>query len=405
MRPTVNDIAREAGVSLATVDRVLNARTGVRDKTANRVMAAIDRLGYVRDVTAANLARQRQYRLCFLLPSGRTGFLRLLRDTIRAAAEEARRDRTDIGIVAYSARGPNGFVAALGALHAAEYDGVAIMAPETPEVRDAVRRLRAEGVAVVALVSDLPGAAADHFVGIDNIAAGRTAGFLLGRFAAPGPGRVMVLASSMTARDSVERRLGFDRVMAERFPHLRVLPTIEGHDDPPTIRAAIGRVLAGGDLAGVYALGSGTAAMLDALAAAGRPTAPVAVAHELTEANRLALLTGALDAVITQDVGHLVRSALRVLRAKSDNTAISAAQERIRIEVVVSENLPAELFAARAAPAPPAAPDGPPPARDAPAPPPASRAPAPGREVACAEGRPALRRPAPRPLQAKGPAT
>ncbi|MFY8145905.1 MAG: LacI family DNA-binding transcriptional regulator, partial [Rhodobacter sp.] len=68
MRPTVNDIAREAGVSLATVDRVLNDRPGVRAKTAEAVQAAIRRIGYVRDVAAANLARQRDYRLAFVLP-------------------------------------------------------------------------------------------------------------------------------------------------------------------------------------------------------------------------------------------------------------------------------------------------------------------------------------------------
>jgi LacI family transcriptional regulator len=53
-KPTVNDIAREAGVSLATVDRVLNARPGVRARTINAVNDAISRLGYVRDMAAAN---------------------------------------------------------------------------------------------------------------------------------------------------------------------------------------------------------------------------------------------------------------------------------------------------------------------------------------------------------------
>ena len=38
-RPTVNDIAKAAGVSLATVDRVLNARPGVTEKTVHRVNA------------------------------------------------------------------------------------------------------------------------------------------------------------------------------------------------------------------------------------------------------------------------------------------------------------------------------------------------------------------------------
>ena len=54
-------------------------------------------------------------------------------------------------------------------------DGVAIMAPETPQVRDAIVRLKEAGTAVVALVSDLPNAPRDNFIGIDNNAAGRTA--------------------------------------------------------------------------------------------------------------------------------------------------------------------------------------------------------------------------------------
>ncbi|MEO0363356.1 MAG: LacI family DNA-binding transcriptional regulator, partial [Pseudomonadota bacterium] len=62
MRPTTRDLAREAGVSLATVDRVLNGRPGVREATVEAVNAAIERLGYVRNQSAANLARGRTYR-------------------------------------------------------------------------------------------------------------------------------------------------------------------------------------------------------------------------------------------------------------------------------------------------------------------------------------------------------
>ena len=45
-RATLEDVARTAGVSLATVDRVVNRREGVRGKTIARVEAAVARLGY-----------------------------------------------------------------------------------------------------------------------------------------------------------------------------------------------------------------------------------------------------------------------------------------------------------------------------------------------------------------------
>jgi LacI family transcriptional regulator len=51
-RATVHDVARAAGVSLATVDRVLNGRPGVRPQTAEKVDAAIRELDFRRDLSA-----------------------------------------------------------------------------------------------------------------------------------------------------------------------------------------------------------------------------------------------------------------------------------------------------------------------------------------------------------------
>ena len=51
------------------------------------------------------------------------------------------------------------------------------------------------------------------------------------------------------------------------------------------------------------------------------------------------LLSGRLDAVIAQNPGHLVRSALLVLRARCDGRATIASQEEIRIEILLRENL------------------------------------------------------------------
>jgi LacI family transcriptional regulator len=342
MRPTVNDIAREAGVSLATVDRVLNDRPGVRGKTIQAVTEAIERLGYIRNVAAANLARQRLYRFLFVLPDVQSQFIRSLQDAIAEAARGPLADSSEVLIETVPLRDPHALVNTLDAYRDVHLDGCAIMAHETPEVRDLIIRLKARGTAVVSLITDQPQAPRDHFVGIDNEAAGRTAAVLLGRFVGQKPGKVAVVVSSMLARDMVERRHGFDEVLAERFPHLQTLPSLEGHDDRDlTTRITAACLDAHDGVVAVYVAGAGTRGVTEALEAAGLAGKPVVVAHELTRHTRAALIDGSIDAVIAQDVGHLARSALRVLRAKIDRLPLDEGQEQIRITVLIRENLAA----------------------------------------------------------------
>ena len=94
------------------------------------------------------------------------------------------------------------------------------------------------------------------------------------------------------------------------------------------------------DLAGIYSLGAGNRGLIKALSAGGRGDLCVIV-HELTAETRAALQGGVVDAVLNQDAGHEVRSAIRVLRAKADGLLVNAAQERIRLDIFIKDNLPA----------------------------------------------------------------
>ena len=100
-RPTVIDIAREAGVSLATVDRVLNARPGVRAQTIGAVNDAITRLGYVRDQAAANLARSRSYPMAVVLPDSDSQFVQTLAQSLTDASAQAAATRTEARLLRF----------------------------------------------------------------------------------------------------------------------------------------------------------------------------------------------------------------------------------------------------------------------------------------------------------------
>ncbi len=340
-KPTVNDIARVAGVSLATVDRVLNERPGVREVTIHKVKAAVEELGYIRDTAAANLARQKTYRFVFVLPDWKGQFLASLERGIAETVVSARHDRTEIRTIRVPNHDHTVLVQKMSALDAAELDGLAIMAKETPLVRDAIADLRKRGVPVVSLVSDQPNSERDHFVGIDNVAAGRTAGTLLGRFAGGRRGKVIVVITTKQSRDMIERRLGFDQVIGAEFPGLAPLPSLEGKEDPAHTEAITRRALEmNPDTVGIYSVGASVRGIARAIASVELAARPVLVDHELTENSASLLRDGVVDAVITQNTGHLARSALRVLRAKCDRRPVIKSQENIRIDIVIRENLP-----------------------------------------------------------------
>ena len=345
MRPTVHDIAAAAGVSLATVDRVLNLRPGVRSVTRAKVEQAIERIGYGRDVAAANLAKSRIYPFTFILPAGDNSFMRGLEAEIRAAMERSAFERTQISIVSVPAFDAPALQAALEEAHAIRPAGIAVVAVDSPEVAAAVNRLHNDGIPVVTLVSDLSGSNRDHFAGVDNTAAGRTAGSLMGRFLGERPGPVAVLAGSMLVRDHRERLDGFRAVLDAEFPGRTILPVLEGHDDPSETERLVRAALAAHpDIVGIYSLGAGNRGLIAALRS--RASKPCVIAHELTPHTRGALQDGLIDAVLNQDAGHEVRSAIRVLKAKADGLAVIGAQERIRLDIFLKDNLPFDEAAA-----------------------------------------------------------
>ena len=201
------------------------------------------------------------------------------------------------------------------------------MALDHPAVREAINALAARGVTVVTLVSDVPGSKRVHYAGIDNSSAGRTAASLMGRFLRGLTGKVGLIAGSLALRDHIERQFGFEQVMAHEYPNLQVLPVRESRDDWRKLEEMTAQLLAEHpDLIGIYNVGGGTSGIVSALEASGRARDVVLLAHDLSDTNRKALIRGTIDAVINQDPGHEVRSAIRVLIAKADNVPLIEAR-------------------------------------------------------------------------------
>lgn len=342
-RATVHDVAREAGVSLATVDRVLNARPGVRPETAQKVEDAIRILDFRRDLSASLLARAKDLRIRFLVPAGSNEFMANLHDAIERQARQAGRERIGISAGHIRALDPLDLAATLDSLDARSCDCAVIVATEDEAVHRAVEDASRRGIDVMTLVSDLPGSRRRAFIGIDNVAAGRTAASLLGRFA-PGGGKVGIIAGSLGLRDHRERLDGFLSVLQSEFPTLVPVGPVEGHDESAeTGAAASGLLEEHPDLVGLYNLGAGNAGLIAALQGTGRATSVRVIAHELTPSTIAGLTRGTIDVVLDQNPDDEIRAAVAAARALASGSARGVeegAQARpIAIGIFLRDNL------------------------------------------------------------------
>lgn len=340
LRTRLHDVAREAGVSLATVDRAVHQRAGVSPRTLLRVQQALRRLTERARPDEQPAARRDASLFCFLLPAGENAFVAQLREELQALIPWLTEQGVRVDVRTTDAFAPAAAAAAVRRLRG-QYDAVVLMLQDHPLVREALERMAADGTCVLTLVSDVQARARSHFVGIDNPAAGRTAGSLMGRFASPLAGRVGILMGTHAQRDHAERLQGFRELMAAEHPQLRLLEPLETGARAEPAEPLVRELLTlHPDLAGLYSIGPGNEGVCAALRAAGRAGRTAWVCHELTAHTRAALLDGTACAVIGQSARQEVLSACRVALARLARQRIGPEDERIRIEIYLKDNLP-----------------------------------------------------------------
>ncbi len=336
----IPDIAELAGVSTATVDRVLNRRPGVRRATVERVMQAAERLQYLPDAEVRAALQPPPMQLVFLLPAGSNRFLRMLGDTIGYSQEHWTPYNVRCRVEFVEGFNPEVLAKAL-LRHGARADGIAFMALEHPLVRDAVDALAERGVHTVTLISDLSGARRAAYVGLDNRAAGRTAAYLIARFIGDRPAQVAMIAGSLSYRAHEEREMGFLYLFKESFPRIEVVGLREGHDDAGRNHALTRTLLDQyPDLAGIYNIGGASDGVGRALKETGRDQKVVFIGHGLSPDTRALLIDGTMDAVISQNPQGAMLTCVRIFANLRDGRDALTGVEAVRGQIIFRENLP-----------------------------------------------------------------
>ncbi|WP_349438043.1 LacI family DNA-binding transcriptional regulator [Pararhizobium sp. A13] len=321
--PTVHEIARLAGVGPATVDRVLNNRDGVRERTRARVLGALEKLKNERSDSDAPV----QIRL--FCDSGET-----FNAAMAAAASDVNRSVSGVEVegtyVTTSAVDPIAFARQIEQ-EGGGADGVVIIAREHPAINRAIRKLRTISIPVVCLTTDLPSSRRSVYIGNDQHAAGSVAALLIGN-ALPRERNSILIVMSVPFRCQQEREMGFRRVLRSDFHHLKIEERVISDERPENTCEQLTRYFeANGHPAAIYNVAGANRGIAKALENAGKADETVFVGHELTNHSRGLLESGIMDYVISHDFVSELAAAARWIKENLNGVTAEPSHSQILV--------------------------------------------------------------------------
>ncbi|ODT76176.1 MAG: hypothetical protein ABS76_31930 [Pelagibacterium sp. SCN 64-44] len=306
---TAQDVAAAAGVSLSTVDRVLNNRGGVATEKEKRVLDWARKLKLDR---ALNQRAARTLRIAVLLQAPDNPFHADLQAAFRAA--NGNHDAFSLQFLLFHTdpNDPRAAARAIGEL-GARHDGLIICYPQSAGVAAALHALSAR-IPILTLATDIAGSGRQAYVGPDDYRAGRVAGDLMGRFLEPHGGDVLIVAGLLGMVGQQQREKGFRTVLAERYAQCHIVAVLESREQRQRAGDLVHDMLRQNpSIKGIYNASTGAQPVVDALRTLGRERDVVFITHELTENRRRLIHEGSIDAVIDQGPQLEVRMAIETM--------------------------------------------------------------------------------------------
>ncbi|MES2869121.1 MAG: LacI family DNA-binding transcriptional regulator [Pseudomonadota bacterium] len=341
-RPTIATVAAQAGLSVATVDRVLNARAPVNPETAEQVFQAAETVGYFAARLIGQRIRERRptYRFGILLLGTAQAFYSNLAQAITNAAQCQVEANVSCHFEYVFDRTPSAIVDQIEQL-AVQCDGLAVVSFSHPLINASIAHLREAGVPVIALMSDIHEQGLEAYVGLDNNEVGRTMGWLLAHTCSARKGSVGVLLGGHRFLGHQARVEGLRAYLTQHAPGLRVLDAMINLDNNDvTEEAALELLARHSDLRGLCVVGGGGDGIIAALAQLPQRPALCSLLPESTPLSHQALEQGLISVVVDSQPQLMATALIDLLVELQTSPDFDPIRHRIHtpLQIITSEN-------------------------------------------------------------------
>ncbi len=342
-KPTISDLAKEAGVSISTVNRVLSGSSQVKATTAQRIQGAAEKIGFYGLGTIEDQIKKnaRSYRLGFLLQQSTRELYQLFGRMIREVSYTRPLDVVEPFVDFVDLLTPDNISQRLYAL-GKQCDAVAIIAADHPQIGQTIRALRDMGKPVTAYITDQSAPDRAAFVGTDNWKLGRTAAWIIANMTHE-EGHVAMFQGNHRYQCQDVADASFRSYIREHAPHLTASESRPTHEEPQNAYLMVRDLLKStDDLRGIFMVGGGISGVLKALREVpeSRRKGVRLICRDIGPETRKGLSEG----LITASLAHPMRITTEALiQTMIDSVNAEGAhapmQRHIPFEIITPENL------------------------------------------------------------------
>ena len=339
-RAGMAELAKEAKVSIATIDRALNGREPVRQDTRDLILAAALRIGHP---AAGRLAKRpvglRDVRFGVVLHKQGQDFYKAFAEELHRAVAAASDVRGRLILEFSTSQAPGEMAGHLRSM-AGRCDVLAATAVNHPEVTAAVEDLATQGLSVFSLLSDFAQGARAGYLGLNNLKVGRTAGWAMA-MAAKGPGVTAIFVGGHRWHGHELRETGYRAYLRECAPHLTVLdPLVNLETRQLTYETTLNLLARQPTLRGIYVAGGGMEGAIAALREARLFGNLAMVVSALTGDSRAGLAEGLVTLVTDTPLEKLCRDLIGVMtKAVTDGLPQGGIQHFLPPDIHIAESI------------------------------------------------------------------
>ncbi|WP_416413395.1 LacI family DNA-binding transcriptional regulator [Pantoea sp. App145] len=335
---TLIKVAELAGVGIATVDRVLNERGGVRPETARKVLRAARQAGLQRLLPEES---QQPWQIEVFLSSNNTWFFRQLAEEFAHIADRIGYRKIKLFRTLVAESQPEKLAEKINKSSELR-DGIIVFGHDYSVIHQALSECQQKSVPVISLASDLPESHRLCHVGINQYQAGRTAGLLMSR-SMPTEGDVIMVSGRFDFRAHIQRISGFRDAISQRAPWLRLREVLAGEDERHKIRALLHQTLQQSNkVVGLYNSGDSNSDISELLHLHGLAGHCCYITHELYDVTHRLLQEDVLAYTLDQNARqHAELATQLLLRHLEQGYQPDIYQDgSVELRIVTAENLP-----------------------------------------------------------------